>query len=130
MGFEVFYLPVKHLHISLVLVSICLFCIRFHWSYTGAQYLNKKWVKVLPHCIDTTLLLCGIYLMVAAELWPNEQPWLLTKLLALIIYIILGSFAIKYSKTQRMKVLAGSAAILTFIYMVNVAISHNPFVFL
>ncbi|MAI65731.1 MAG: regulator SirB [Alteromonas sp.] len=122
------YLSVKHLHITFAVISICLFCVRYYWALSSSPQLQKTWVKIVPHCIDTGLLTLGVYLMVSLQFWPTEQPWLLTKLLALLAYILLGTYAIKRGKTLQIKRSMGIAAILVYLYMINVAISHNPFI--
>lgn len=124
------YSLIKHVHITLALASVGLFCIRFYMSLNHPANLGKKWARVLPHCIDTLLLSFGIYLMVTMKLWPSEQPWLLVKLCALMVYIVLGSVAIKYGKTVKVKKVAGMLALLIYGYMINVALSHRPFIIL
>ncbi|WP_395344489.1 SirB2 family protein [Ningiella sp. W23] len=124
------YLIIKHFHLSLAIVSISFFCVRFAWSLSQSPLLHQAWVKVTPHIVDTLLLSCGVYLMFQAQLWPTSQPWLATKLFALVVYILLGSFAIKHGKTRRIKLLCGVFALLTFVFMVNVAISRTPLLFL
>ncbi|MBT1451327.1 SirB2 family protein [Glaciecola sp. XM2] len=124
------YTLIKHVHITLALASVTLFCVRFYMSLNYSANLTKTWARVLPHCIDTLLLSLGIYLMVTMKLWPSEQPWLLVKLCALVVYIVLGSVAIKYGKTVKVKKVAGAFALLTYGYMVNVALSHQPLVIL
>lgn len=122
------YLSIKHIHISLAIASICLFCVRYYWALSGSALLQAKWVKILPHIIDTLLLSCGIFLMVYLQFWPNQHPWLMSKLIALVLYILFGTFAIKRGKTQKAKIYAGALAISTYIYMINVAISHKPLI--
>jgi uncharacterized membrane protein SirB2 len=111
------------------MLSICFFCVRFYWSIANNPLLQYKWVKVIPHIIDTLLLSFGVYLLFTLQLWLNQQPWLVAKILALIIYICLGTFAIKRGRTQNVKLVTGFLAIIVYLYMINVAISHNPFVF-
>lgn len=122
------YFIIKHFHITLAISSICLFCIRFHWALASSPQLHERWVKILPHVIDTTLLCCGVYLMISMQFWPTQQPWLLVKLSALVVYILLGTFAIKRGKTQKIKRNTGILAIIVYFYMINVAISHKPFI--
>lgn len=124
------YLLVKHVHITLAVISISFFCVRFFWAINNASQLNHKWVKILPHFVDTFLLGCGLYLLFTLKAWPSEHAWLAVKLVALIVYILLGTFAIKRGKTKEVKVLTGALAILVYLYMLNVAISHNPFIIL
>jgi uncharacterized membrane protein SirB2 len=57
---------------------------------------------------------------------PLEQPWLATKIVALLLYIVIGSVAIKRGKTRRIRLIAWIAAQGVFFYIVSVALTHNP----
>jgi uncharacterized membrane protein SirB2 len=55
-----------------------------------------------------------------------EQPWILAKIVALILYIGVGTIAIKRGKTPATRGAAALVAIAIFVYIVGVAIRHNP----
>ncbi len=124
------YTVIKHIHITLVCLTFISFCLRFYWSLTQSPILDYKVTRTLPHIIDTTLLGAGLYLMILLQLWPNQHPWLATKLLCLIAYILFGTFAIKRAKSKSIKWLTGLCAITVFIYMIATAVYHNPLWFL
>ena len=56
--------------------------------------------------------------------------WLTAKFFALILYIVLGTIALKRGKTRGQRIAAWIAALLVFGYMVAVAVTHDPFPFL
>jgi hypothetical protein len=56
---------------------------------------------VLPHINDTFLLLFGVLLAVTLQMSPGQQPWLMAKLIALVIYIGLGVMALKRPAAAR-----------------------------
>ncbi len=116
------YFPVKHLHVTAVVLSICFFVIRAYWSYTGSAMLQRRFAKILPHVIDTILLTCGVIL--AAMIGPN-QPWILTKIVLLVVYIGVVTIAIKRGKTKNKRLTAALIAIAIFAYIVGVAITKN-----
>lgn len=116
------YFPIKHLHVTAVVLSISFFILRAFWSYIGSDLLNKRLIKILPHIIDTILLTCGVIL--AAMIGP-DQPWILTKIVLLIAYIGVGTIAIKRGKTQKSRLTAALIAILIFAYIIGVAITKN-----
>lgn len=88
--------------------------------------LNQKWVKILPHVIDTILLLSAIALTILISQYPFYADWLTVKLVALIVYIILGTVALKRGKTKTTRCIALAGAILTFAFMFSVARTHSP----
>ncbi len=118
-----YYFPIKHLHVTAVSLSIVLFLIRAYWSVTGSPLLQKRLVRILPHVIDTVLLTCGVIL--AAMIGP-EQPWILTKIVLLIAYIGVGTYAIKRGRTPRARLIAAVCAVAIFAYIVGVALSKSP----
>ncbi|HET8597187.1 MAG TPA: SirB2 family protein [Castellaniella sp.] len=117
-----YYLPIKHLHMTAVGLSILLFVVRAYWSVSGSALLQRRWVRILPHVVDTVLLTCGVIL--AAIIGPN-QPWILTKILLLIAYVGVGTIAIKRGRTTRGKLTAAVIAVAIFAYIVGVAITKN-----
>ncbi len=120
------YFLIKHLHMSAAALSITFFVLRAWWSVQESPRLNARWVKVLPHLIDTALLGLGVTLMLLLSVWPWQLPWLGAKLLALLAYIGIGTVAIKRGSTPRVRALAAVAAVATFVYMVGAATRHSP----
>lgn len=88
------YQFLKHLHISCVVISFCLFLLRFYWSLKRNDLLQQKWVRIAPHMIDTLLLSCALGMLWIAELNPFTHFWLFGKILALMGYIVFGYVAI------------------------------------
>jgi uncharacterized membrane protein SirB2 len=119
------YLALKHLHLTFVALSLILFVLRGIWLFINSSLLAKKWAKILPHVISALLLLSGIVLAVHLGLSPGSQPWLMAKIIALVIYIGLGVATFKVSNRNLSKTLWVSALIV-FAYMVSVAITKSP----
>lgn len=87
--------------------------------------LQARWVKVVPHVIDTLLFTLGVTLAVILNFWPLP-PWLIAKITALVIYILLGTVAIKRGKTPKTRAYAAAAAVLVFAYIIGAAIERSP----
>lgn len=117
------YFAIKHIHVTSAVLSILFFLMRAYWSVSGSALLQGRIVRILPHIIDTVLLVCGVIL--AAMIGPS-QPWILAKIVALILYIGVGTMAIKRGKTPRSRVIAALIATAIYLYIVGVAIHHNP----
>lgn len=120
------YTLIKNLHVTLAAASITLFTIRAWWSVRDAPGLRRPWVRVLPHVIDTGLLACGVTLMVMLRVWPQQTPWLAAKLVALLVYIGLGTVAIKRGRSATTRAAFALLAMAVFAYMVGVAVRHHP----
>ncbi|QNI02937.1 SirB2 family protein [Halomonas sp. SH5A2] len=120
------YWILKHLHITAAYATLAFFILRAYWSVQERPVLQAPWVKVVPHMIDTALLALGVTLAVTLNFWPLPG-WLSAKIAALVIYILLGTVAIKRGKTRRIRACAAVAAVIVFIYILAVATHRTPF---
>ena len=123
------YLIVKNFHILCVIVTFGLFLIRGIWMIQDSPMLKQKWVKIVPHVVDTFLLLSAIVLMVMLSSYPFAVAWLTAKLIALIVYIALGMVAFRFGKTKLIKISIWIDAMLVFGYMVLVALTKQAWPF-
>jgi uncharacterized membrane protein SirB2 len=55
--------------------------------------------------------------------YPLAQPWLTAKVGALLLYIVLGSVALKRGRSKGIRAAAFLAALATFAYIVAVALT-------
>ena len=78
--------------------------------------------------IDTLLLTSGISLAYMAGFTPTNSDWILVKLLALSIYIMMGWVAMK--KTSSLQWSAYILATSAVLYMLLVATKKQPWPFL
>lgn len=92
----------------------------------ASPLLQQRWVKVAPHIVDSALLLSAVTLAIQLSISPFSSPWLMAKIIALLLYIVLGTLAIKRGKTRQIRLAAWLSAQLAFIYIVSVALTHNP----
>jgi len=92
------YLAIKYLHITFAALSGSLFLLRGFWMLQASSMLQQRWVKIVPHVVDTLLLVSALTLVFGSDQYPFEQPWLTAKVLALIVYIALGTIALKRGK--------------------------------
>lgn len=119
------YQAVKHLHMSCAAISISFFILRFSWMLRGSSILQQRWVRILPHVVDTILLASALTMVAWSGQIPFQQAWLGAKVVALLAYIVLGSIALKRGKTPTGRTLAFVAALLVFGYIVAVALSRQ-----
>ena len=120
------YLLLKHLHMSFAALSGALFLLRGLWMLQDSPRLGQRWVRTLPHLVDTVLLASAVTLAIWSAQYPLAQPWLTAKVCALLLYIVLGSVALKRGRSKGIRAAAFLAALATFAYIVAVALSKNP----
>lgn len=124
------YATLKLIHQSAVLLSFTGFLARGLGSLAGAGWVGSRPAKTLPHLIDSVLLASALALAFTLRLNPAATPWLLAKLVALVIYIVLGAMALKPRFSRVSRIAAFMAALATFGYIVSVAITKQPAGFL
>ena len=107
-------------------ISITGFMLRWFWRQRSQRWAELRLTRILPHVVDTFLLLSGATLMVLSQQYPNVSPWLGAKLLGLVAYILLGAAAMKLAPRSLQAVMAFIIAILTFAWMASVAVSKQP----
>lgn len=125
-----YYLQIKQVHVAMVLSSGGLFALRGLLGLAGSGLGMSAPVRYLSYTIDTTLLTAALMLLVALKLNPFVIPWLSVKLTLLVLYIALGSFALRRGQGKRARAGFYLAALACFGFMYTVARAHHPFGFL
>ncbi|SHH36160.1 SirB2 family protein [Ferrimonas marina] len=120
------YVALKHIHLTLIGASVGLFILRFVLLMLQSGVLQRKWAKVLPHVIDTLLLLSGVALIMATGWNPIRDPWLTEKMLALVAYIILGVITFKAQRGTLFRVFAFLGSLGWVYYMFVLAQTKTP----
>jgi uncharacterized membrane protein SirB2 len=120
------YSTIKLIHQSAVAVSLTGFLARGTASLSGATWVQHRNTRLLPHIVDTVLLVSAATLAWKARLNPVQVPWLLAKLLGLVGYVVLGMVTLKpqFGRGTRVAAFAGACAMAAWI--VSVAITKNP----
>jgi uncharacterized membrane protein SirB2 len=121
-----YYGQIKLLHMSCAWLSISGFLLRGYWSLRDSPYLRHPLARKLPITIDSLLLLSALTLATLSSQWPLQQSWLSAKLLALLLYILLGMVGLHWGRTQSQRTLALAAAVMVFAYMLAVATQRTP----
>ena len=116
----------KAVHVGSAMLSISGFVLRGLWMLQDSPLLKARATRIVPHVIDTVLLLSAIALALRIAQYPFVHAWLTAKVLALLAYIVLGSFALKRGRTRRTRNIAFAAALGVFLYIVAVAIARSP----
>ena len=93
---------------------------------TSSPLLHTRFARVVPHVVDTVLLASAIGLVVMLRQYPFMQPWLTAKVLGLLVYIGLGTIALKRGRTRPIRIAALASAIVVFVWIVATARGHSP----
>jgi uncharacterized membrane protein SirB2 len=117
---------IRQVHITCVLLSGALFCVRGGLRITNVAAANHRVLRVVSYLIDATLLVAAVLLTIILQQFPFLDAWLTTKVLLLALYIALGSLALKHAQSRRLRVLAFGSALLTYAWIIGVAVTHDP----
>lgn len=115
------------LHVACVAASGTLFVGRGFMRLAGNPAANQRGLRILAHSVDTGLLTAAILLTLMIHQFPFVDAWLTAKLLLLVLYIVFGSIALRRARTSRSRAVAFAAAVLTFIMIIGIAVTHSPY---
>lgn len=118
------------LHLTTVVLTISLFVLRYWWRFTGYPRAQARWVRVVPHAVDTLLLLSGLGLIVVTRYIPftANGAWLTEKLFGVIIYIVLGFIALgrRRPRSQQVGFIAFLLGLVVLYIIIKLATTRIP----
>lgn len=119
------YFLIKHIHQLSAVISIALFLLRGIWMLADSRMLQRKWVRIVPHMVDTVLLVSALLLVWIIAQYPFVDGWVTAKVVGLVVYIALGMVALKRGRTKQTRLTAWIAAIVVFVYIMLVAVTKD-----
>ena len=78
------YASLKIVHVSCVAASYALFVVRGIWKMRESTLLQQRWVRIVPHVVDTILLASAVALAVPSRQYPFVDGWLTAKAMGLL----------------------------------------------
>lgn len=118
------YLAIKHLHVVCAVVSGLGFLLRGIWMWRASSCLQHPLTRRLPHVVDSVLLGSALTLAAWSGQWPFAQGWLTVKLFGLLLYIVLGAFALRRGRTPIIRRCCFIAALAVYAGIVLTALSR------
>jgi uncharacterized membrane protein SirB2 len=120
------YLTLKTIHMTCALISFTGFLFRAYLMVIESKWLNHKVVLVTPHVIDCFFLLSGMTMAFMVNFGLFSQMWLTTKIALLMCYLLFVGIALSRGRTRKIRIASFFLAVLTFSYIVGVAVVKNP----
>jgi uncharacterized membrane protein SirB2 len=117
----------KLLHVGLAYLTVLGFVVRALWAFSDSPMRRARWVRTVPHVIDTLLLVLGVAMAFQLGLSP-VSGWLGAKLLGLLVYIGFGVLTLRATSTS-LRIGGFVGAILAVGYVFAVAFSRDPWPF-
>ena len=94
-----------------IALSVAFFILRFVLHIRQSPLMDRKFLKVAPHVIDTFLLVSGFTLCFMIKQYPFVDPWMTEKIICVVAYIVLGIMALKSNRNKLFKFFAFIGAI-------------------
>jgi uncharacterized membrane protein SirB2 len=121
-----FYLQIKLVHVAAVIASGVLFAGR-GLAVLAGQPAALAWPwRWLSYSIDTVLLTAALMLSSILRQYPFAHDWLTAKVLLLVAYIVLGSFALKRARTVLARAACYAGAVGVYVTIITIAVAHHP----
>jgi len=120
------YPQIRLAHIVFVTASGTLFAARAIATVAGARWSASKAARRASWLIDTGLLAAAVLLLYVLQLNPFAVPWLAAKLGLLLVYIALGTMALRRARSTSARIAWSIAALACFAMMVSIARAHDP----
>ena len=121
-----FYPQIKWVHVCAVIASGAFFALRGAGVLAGARWPMWAPLRYLTYTIDTVLLTAALMLVTILHQYPFVQGWLTAKVCLLVVYIVLGTFALKRARTRRAQAGFYVAALAVFLFIASIARAHHP----
>ena len=121
-----FYPQIKHVHITCAVASGSLFALRGAAVLLGARWPLSLPLRWLSYAIDTSLLTAALMLLTMLPWALFGNGWLTVKLLLLVVYVVLGVFALHRGRTLRTRATCYFAALAVFATVYSIARAHSP----
>ena len=116
---------IKLIHVGSAYLTGLSFFLRGILAITQSNILKYRFVKILPHIIDTILLISGITMMATWALWPSSNPWLLAKIIGLLLYIYFGLLMLRWGDSAKNRWLGFLGGLLLYLYIVGAALTKS-----
>ena len=113
-------------HLFFVLASFASFSGRMALAQFKPEILQQKIFKIAPHVIDTLLLLSGVALVFYGNWLERETGWIISKLIVLVVYVILGAIAMRSLGFKRWLAFAGTIG--CYVEIMLMAITKQGFI--
>lgn len=114
------------LHVACAWLSVTGFFLRGLLMLRDSPLRRALPVRVLPHLVDTVLLVSAAALAISLDQYPFTDAWLTAKLLGLFAYIGLGLVAFRFGRTPAVRSAAFVAALVAAAYILLVAYARTP----
>ena len=122
-----YYALVKSVHVAAVGLSGLVFFVRGLLVQAGMERSAQAApVRFASYAIDTALLVAGITLVAMLPGGVFANHWLAVKLALVVLYIVLGVFALRRARTRRTRALFLAAAVTVYALIVGIALAHHP----
>lgn len=119
-----YYFALRAVHMTCAALTIALFLLRGLMMLAGSPLLTHPAVRIPPMIVDTVLLVSALMLTTVIHQYPFTTGWLTAKVVLLVVYVVLGTIALRGGRSRPVRVGAFVAALVTVGCIVVIARAH------
>lgn len=122
-----FHAQIKWVHITAIIISGLLFLLRGSLVMTGRERIAMLApLRFISYGVDTVLLSAALMLLTILPHAMYANGWLSLKLVLVVIYVVLGSVALKRGRTAGVRAGSFVAALAVYLTIAGIARAHHP----
>ena len=125
-----YYPQIRAAHLLAVVLSGTLFAARGLGVLAGARWPLHAIVRYSSYAVDTVLLTAALMLVSVLPAATFANHWLTVKLVLVVVYVGLGTLALKRARTPRGRAICYLAALVVFGVVIGIARHHSPLAWL
>ena len=125
-----YYPQIRAAHLLAVVFSGTLFAARGLGVLAGARWPLHAIVRYSSYAVDTVLLTAALMLVSVLPAATFANHWLTVKLVLVVVYVGLGTLALKRARTPRGRAICYVAALVVFGVVIGIARHHSPLAWL
>ncbi|MFT6776914.1 MAG: putative membrane protein SirB2 [Paraglaciecola sp.] len=111
------YIIIKHIHLTIISLTLIFFIINFVLTMKGSDKVNNKLLKIGPHILYTLFIVTFIYLVSVnpLNLYPFVNGWASSKLGGFVFYVLSITFALTWAKSTLWRIMGFISAVFWFV---------------
>ena len=119
-----YYFALRAVHMTCAALTITLFFLRGLMMFAGSPLLLHPAVRIPPMIVDTVLLVRALMLTTVIHQYPFTTGWLTAKVVLLVVYVVLGTIALRRGRTRAIRAVAFVGALAAVGCIVAIARAH------
>ncbi|RUO25335.1 hypothetical protein CWE09_00950 [Aliidiomarina minuta] len=119
----------KHFHMTMAILSMVFLVVRFIMGMRNPAALNKPFLKIPPHIVDTLFVISIIAMIITVNITVYPSGWIGEKAALFITYIVFSVItvlAVRGKMPSKLRIPAFVLALVSWIWAIKIAFMKTP----